>query len=415
MTVSAEPMTRWKTPEDLRRRLTDRFEQLVAADLRAPGAPIDAFAITTPGLVADVIARRFADVRAWADEWLRFAAAESELDLTLSDRQDRRFGAVHIPKTAQVRSIDAAARLLRRTKELAVARCRHAALTQKDARLDMAGCWPAIVAMSDDDFDLLRQLAGEVATLDLSRLRLREVSVAGMHTKFLEDHRAVLKPLLAAMNVRARADARTWPGRLGFLEDDTAMIELRDLSGDLLPYPHLAAPSGRLTEASPTSAVHGHLRRVVIVENKATFMALPPAPGAVAIFGQGGAVRALSAAKWLRDQPLLYLGDLDHAGYHMVAGLRRDGLAHLETALMDVATAEAYRRYWVADTSTAGTVQAYEGLTEAERAAWRLMAEGPWRLEQERIPFDVLRATLARWLCFNVQDIAGDRVRARPP
>lgn len=414
-TITADPMLRWKTPESLRTHLADRFEQLVAADLRTPGATIGAYSIATPGLTADVIARRFADVRAWTDKWLKFAAAVSECDLTLSDRRDRRFGAIHIPKTLEMRSIEAVARLLRRAGELAVARQRHAALTQIDARLiDLAAYWPTIIAVSVDDFDVLRRLVGEVANLNLSALRLREVSVAGMHTKFLEDHRAILKPLLTAMNKPARPNARTWAGRLGFFEDDTAMIELRDLGDDLLPYPHLAVPFTRLTERAPTAAGRGQLRSVVIVENKATFMALPPAPGVLAIFGQGDAVRALSAARWLRNQPLLYMGDLDHAGYQIVARLRRDGLGHLETALMDVATAEAYRRYWVVDTSMSGPDRAYDGLTETEHASARLMAEGPWRLEQERVPFAILAAEFTRWLHVDAQrEVAAQRYQPR--
>lgn len=404
MTAPADPISRWKTPDDLRRRLSGQFERLVAAELRSPGAPIDAFAITTPGLSAGVIAHRFADVRAWADRWLEAAAREPELDLTTTERQDRNFGRVRIAKNAHVRSVDAVARLVRRVNELAVARRRHTALMEMDTRLaGLAACWPAIVAMSDDDFDLVLRFVA-AAALDLSRLRLREVPVAGMHTKFLEEHRAVLKPLLAAMDVPACPDARTWPGRLGFVEDDATMVELRDLGGGLLPYPHLALPSGRLMVAAPTRTSGGRAPGgVVIVENKATFLALPAAVGVVAIFGQGTAVRALAAATWLKEQPLLYCGDLDHAGFQMVAGLRRDGLVHLQTALMDIATAEAHRRYWVSDTSTPGTERAYEGLTDCERAASRLMAQGPWRLEQERISFEMLVNAFDRWRCLKSQ------------
>ena len=402
--TATDPIRRWKTPDDLRRRLAAQFERLVAADLRAPGGPIDPFPITTPGLSAAVIAARFAEVRAWADRWLDAAAGEPGLDLTTAERQDRNFGRVRIAKVAQVRSVDAVARLVRRVKDLSAARRRHRALTATDARLaGLADCWPAIVALSDDDFDLVLRFVAEVAVLDLSRLRLREVSVAGMHTKFLEDHRAVLRRILAALGVPARPDARTWPGKLGFVEDDTTMVELRDLDGRLLPYPHLSLPLGQLMRATPLAAAGG----IVIVENKATFLALPAAARVLAIFGQSSAVRPLGMARWLGGRPLLYLGDLDQAGFQMVAGLRRDGLVDLKTALMDVATAEAHRHYWVADTSPSGTERAYEGLTEAEHAAARLMAGGPWRLEQERIPFDLLVDAFERWRRSIVDGIVG--------
>lgn len=399
MTAGDAIVERWKTPEDLDRWLAKRFERLVAADLGEPGAPIDAFQITTPGLVAGVIAGQFAAVRAWAGAWQDAAASEPDLDVAFTERQTRNFGRVHIPKTARVLTIDCAARLVRRASELASARQRYEALMATDHRLTaLADHWLRIVGMSRGDFVVLCRFVSEAVALDLTRLRLREVPCAGMHTKFLEDNRTVLKPILAALNVPPNLDAQSWAGKFGFVEDDTSLFELRDLDGGLLPYAHVALPARQLTDESPARAADGRaLRGVVIVENQATFQALPGMPGIVAIFGRGFTVRVLGSATWLAAQPLLYLGDLDHAGFQMVAGLRRDGLAHLQTALMDVRTAEANRSYWVIDTSTPGTSRAYEGLIDRECSAQQLMAAGPWRLEQERIPFDMLVDKLEQW------------------
>ena len=399
--MTAEPATvkRWKTPEDLRQWLAIRFEQLVATELRGPGAAVDSFKITAPGLTAAAITGQFAALRAWASVWQEAAAGEPELDVVFFERQTRNFGRVHIPKTAQLRSIDSVARLVGRTRDLTSARRRYAALMAVDRRLaPLADHWPQIVAMSKGDFAVLCRFVTEAVALDLARLRLREVPCPGMHTKFLENHRRVLKPILSALHLPLKPEAQSWAGRLGFVEDDTKMFELRDLDGGLLPYRHLALSAGRLTDGSPVRSAERHaLRGVVIVENQATFHALPGMPGIVAMFGQGTAVRVLGTATWLAAQPLLYLGDLDHAGFQMVAGLRRDGLIHLETTLMDVTTAESHRRYWVKDTSVPRANRAYEGLTEHEQAAQRLMAAGPWRLEQERIPFDMFVDRLKRW------------------
>ena len=399
MTTRCNDVARWKTPEDLRQWLAKRFERLVAADLRRPGAPIDAFRISTPGLAATVIADRFADVHAWTGIWQDTAASEPELDVVFGERQTRNFGRVRIPKIVRVRSIDGAARLVGRTRDLNRARKRHRAIVAADGRLvDLADQWPWIVGMSREDFAVLCRFVTEAMALELPRLRLREVPCAGMHTKFLEDNRRVLKPILAAWDVPPNPDAQSWTGRLGFVEDDGTMFELRDLDGGLLPFPHLALPAGRFSGGPPaTVAGRRALRGVIVVENQATFRALPRMPGIVAVFGRGFTVRILGRARWLADRPLLYLGDLDHAGFQMVAGLRRDGLGRLRTALMDETTAEAHRAYWVIDRSTPGADRAYEGLTEQERATQRLMAAGPWRLEQERIPFDLLVERLEQW------------------
>lgn len=422
----ASDVARWKTPEDLRQWLAKRFEWLVAAELRRPGAPIDAFRITTPGLAATVIADEFAAVRAWAGTWQDAAAGEPDLEVVFGERQTRNFGRVRIPKIVRVRSVDGAARLLGRTRDLNRARKRHSAIVAADGRLaDLADQWPWIVGMSREDFVVLCRFATEAGALELTRLRLREVPCAGMHTKFLEDNRRVLKPILAAWDVPPNPDAQSWAGRLGFVEDDSTMFELRDLDGGLLPFPHLALPAGELTGGPPATVAGRHtLQGVIIVENQATFQALPRMPGIVAVFGRGFKVRILGRARWLAARPLLYLGDLDHAGFQMVAGLRRDGLTQLQTALMDETTAEAHRTYWVIDQSTPGADRAYEGLTEEERATQQLMAAGPWRLEQERIPFDLLVERLDRWRRSNTDRALSSgpaaldseaRIRARVP
>ncbi len=64
---------------------------------------------------------------------------------------------------------------------------------------------------------------------------------------------------------------------------------------------------------------------------------------------------------------------------------------------MDTQTAQSFKDYWVDDPSRPGSQRAYEGLTAQERAAQALMAVGPWRLEQERIPFDLWIQGLERW------------------
>ncbi len=396
-------IARWKTPQDLKDWLAKRFGRDVAGHLRQPEmVPVlvgDSYQIAAPGLTAGLVADRFHDIRAWAREWQALAKSESDIDVTFAEWPTRQFGRVHTPKTVQTRSIDAAARLLGRTRDLTRARTRYVALSSIDRRFDvLADRWPDIIAMPDGDFETLTRFLSEAAALDLGGMRLREVPCAGMHTKFLERHRKLVSPVLAALSVTPNASAQSWPGRLGFVEDDTRLLTIRDLDGGLLAYAELALAPSLLCEASPVRLIDGHrLGGVVIVENQATFHSLPPLPGVIALFGQGAAVQTLSAAGWLRTVPILYLGDLDHAGYRIIARLRRHGLAHIETALMDLETAEAHERYWVTDTSTAGAERDYAGLQRHESAAQVHLARGPWRLEQERISFDVLAERLLHW------------------
>jgi hypothetical protein len=398
MTPSGALVARWKAPDDLKRWLSQRFNRLLAADLRTPGATIEPFQITTPGLSAAAIAQHFASVRAWVDAWSEMTARQVDFEITWTDWETRNFGRVRIPRIMRVLSLDGAARLLGRIEDAAKARQRFESIRAVDARLaGIADQWPAFIAMSAQDFAVLCRFLAQIATKGIPETRLREVPCAGMHSKFLENQRSLLVPAMAALEIPANRDAKTWAGKLGFLEDETCQFELRDLDGGLLPYPHLALPVTELTHRPIGVSAAATLRGIVIVENQATFRALPSMSGVLAIFGRGDAVRTLGAATWLRRRPLLYAGDLDHAGFLMVAGLRRDGLQGLETAFMDAQTALALKDYWVDDSSRPGSQRAYEGLTVLERAAQQLMAAGPWRLEQERIPFDLWMDRLERW------------------
>lgn len=398
MTSGGTLTARWKSPDDLKRWLSQRFNRLLAADLRTPGTAIEPFQITTPELSAGAVGQHFASVRAWVAAWNEMTACEADFEITWTDWETRNFGRVRIPRMVRTLTLDAAARLLGRTGDATKARQRFETIRVIDARLaGIAEQWPAFIAMSTQDFAVLCRFLAQIATQGIPKMRLREVPCAGMHTKFLENHRTLLVPTMAALEIPSNPDARSWAGKLGFLEDETRQFELRDLDGGLLPYPHLALPVTELMHCPMGASAAAALRGIVIVENQATFRALPPMSGVVAIFGRGDAVRTLGAATWLTTCPLLYAGDLDHAGFLMVAGLRRDGLQRLETAFMDAQTAQSFKDYWVDDPSRPGSQRAYEGLTAQERAAQQLMAVGPWRLEQERIPFDLWIDRLERW------------------
>ena len=389
---------RWKTPDDLKDWLAKRFVTLVAAALRDPGITIEPFRITTPKLSARFIADQFSSVRSWAARWQDFAGDGSHISIVHRVWDTQKFGRVTIPKSVTILSIDSAAALIRRTQELAMARLRFSAIVAIDHRyVPLADQWPAIVAMSEGDFSVLCRFLTAVPALDPATMRLREVRCPGMHTKFLEQHRSLLKPILAALDMPGNAKASSPAGQLGFIEDDRLFFELRDLDGGLLPFDHFALPLRDLMHCPFHSAAEDAVAGIVIVENLATFHALPSLPGIIGLFGQGNAVRSLGQAPWLRTKPILYMGDLDHAGYQMVAGLRRDGLQHLTTTLMDLRTAETLQDYWVEDTSYKAAEQIGPGLTSQEIAAQQQLAKGPWRLEQERIPFDLLVAKLQKW------------------
>lgn len=168
--------------------------------------------------------------------------------------------------------------------------------------------------------------------------------------------------------------------RLRFLDGSLAPAGLRDL----------AAP------ASEIARLELRPRRIVVVENLETFLALPPLPGVVAVHGSGYAVDQLGAIGWIARADIVYWGDLDRDGFAILDRLRAH-CAQVESVLMDEVTLLDHRDLWVPDPNHArrAASTALPRLTAGERATeLRLRELGGVRLEQERLSWPACLATL---------------------
>src|SRR5207249_1349815 len=83
--------------------------------------------------------------------------------------------------------------------------------------------------------------------------------------------------------------------------------------------------------------------RVLIVENKFTFLTLPPLARTLAVWGAGTAAELLGAAGWLSQRRVWYWGDLDVAGFHILNRLRVT-FPHVRSVMMDEPTLRAHER-----------------------------------------------------------------------
>jgi hypothetical protein len=204
-----------------------------------------------------------------------------------------------------------------------------------------------------------------------SGLRLRELPIRGIDTKWLERHRAAVESLTLAATGRDSLglNERTDVGRIRLLDAADSVWGLRDIGA---PIEDLAA-----LDVSPQVAL--------IVENLQTFLSLPTMPEVVAVYGQGNAVVALTRIPWLRDARAFYWGDLDSHGFRILNQARSAGL-EVQSVLMDSRTLYDHRDLWVVEPKPfLGTTSL---LTESEAATLaELRALGHIRLEQERIPW----------------------------
>ena len=205
-----------------------------------------------------------------------------------------------------------------------------------------------------------------------------------IHTKFVEAHTDILRPLLDTLlpPEQLAADETRFELRFG-LRYDEPLIRLRLLDPALqaalgLPISDLSAP---LSQVAQLDLAH---RRCLVVENKLTFLTLPPLPATFAIFGAGYAIKLLRMVPWLASCSLGYWGDLDAHGFAILAQLRAFHPA-VRSIMMDAATLATFRSFVVAGQPFPATT--LPGLNEAEQHLFVTLREQNLRLEQERIAY----------------------------
>lgn len=216
-------------------------------------------------------------------------------------------------------------------------------------------------------------------------------------TKFIESHRDAIELVLLALPGSGYDPLqRSFSARCGFLEEPPAV------RGRFL------CPEVRKTCGFPVSDVvlrvedWAQLRvppllKVVISENRTNFLALPPMPGVLALWGEGGAATGLlPRLPWLRDAHVVYWGDLDPAGLAILAGLRRS-LPNVRSILMDDITLDRHADKLLPAKRPAGTLDPCL-LRPAELKAYEQILEPPRGIEQEKLLFRDCLEPLAQTL-----------------
>lgn len=402
------PDADWTRPKDIKaqlQRLWDRGELL--RDL-LDGEPRFPLRLRLKGPDASDIADRFQAVRAWVALW------EDQPPLRLEWRQTRHRvqGTQSLPVAAWLGDADAAIAWLGRHQDrqrfvsvVAATRIAAPALLPWLARrplqgLDLSPVWPQLLAVVD-----------WVCRHPRPAVYLRQVDLPGVHSKFIESHRGVLAELLdlalPAQAIDAAASGVTrFAARYGFLEKPVR-IRFRVLDPDIRTLPGLddgvcAAAAPRAPAAADIaldsdsfSRLRLDVRRVFITENEINFLAFPPVPGALVIFGGGYGWDALARSPWLNHCQIDYWGDIDTHGFGILDRLRGH-FGHVRSFLMDRATLFAHESAWGRENAPLRADLPH--LDPAEQALYddlrhdRIRAG--LRLEQEHIAFAHVQNTL---------------------
>ncbi|NMM99805.1 hypothetical protein G1C96_0383 [Bifidobacterium sp. DSM 109958] len=252
---------------------------------------------------------------------------------------------------------------------------------------------------SDVDFELTLKAAAQFAAMDLESvagLTARQVPLAGFSAKWLGGVGSRRRKAICALLGIDGLPLAERPHQLWFRHLDPSRYN---------------DPSMVAVTAWQPAADHA-ISHAIIVENKDTYLAMPPMAGTLCIWGQGwSSVAALpTLLPWLSDLPerhVAYWGDIDADGLEILASVRKSCGIVCPSVLMDRQTYARYERYGTdlderghRIASRSPKDDAMRMLNDDERALYLMLCDarhGHPRIEQERIPIaDAVRLLAER-------------------
>lgn len=212
---------------------------------------------------------------------------------------------------------------------------------------------------------------------------LRELSIPGVDTKFLEKHAFLVRTLWNALFPENQVDSNEEMKEKLFIREVPApTICARSLDETMLFF---GARKFFLSN-DEVARFHPPHQRIFITENKVNGYTFPDSPKSLILFGMGyGVLELARQAKWLAEKEVYYWGDLDSDGFNILSALRHI-LPKVHSFLMDRDTLLAYVDKKIRDTGNTSIIP--DRLTVSEKMAWKEVHVHGWRLEQERIPSD---------------------------
>ncbi len=402
----------WTTPTDLKAQVSKLWNRGLLLTSLAGGESALPKRLTLKGPDSRALSDRFSEVRDWI---AHLSANAGPYRIVWRSIHHRVLGANQLPTEIWIDTLEDALGLIAKRRAadqfsalVDLTRKQQPELVPWLARrplraLELSEDWPQLLAI----VAWLRQHPRPA-------IYWRQIDLPGVHTKLIEGHRGVLSELLDLVLPAEAIDA-THTGIAGFCRRYGFLDKPRRVRFRLLdPAIHLPATKNvvpgascsGLTQAIPPdqditltqdafAALHLPVTTVFITENEINFLAFPPVPGAMVVFGAGYGFDNLAAAAWLQSKNVCYWGDIDTHGFAILNQLR-GVLPRAESLLMDQQTLLDHRSLWgvEAQQETANLAR----LTAEESAFYDHLRQNHWgdrvRLEQERIGFDYLRAAL---------------------
>ena len=214
-------------------------------------------------------------------------------------------------------------------------------------------------------------------------LYIRELP-AGVHTKFIEQFKPILRELLDIIIAPFINNLENEFEKRFFLKSSEPLIRFKVLDPQISNR-MFAGLDDLSVPLSQFDALTMPVSRVIIVENKIPLhntFTLPKMDATIAVFGKGYQVSTLKHIHWLKDTEIWYWGDMDAHGFEILSQVR-GYFPQTKSWLMDIAT---FERFFENDPGSISLVNVSLNLTEEETFLYNKIKLNNWRLEQEKIP-----------------------------
>jgi hypothetical protein len=247
--------------------------------------------------------------------------------------------------------------------------------------------------LDEPDFAKLLHLLQWVSANPKSDCYLRELPVEGLHTKWLENRKGLVRDLAIAIGLFP-ADCEDLEMGLG-LKRKPRRVRLRIVCPELrslclgLEDLELPVEHAERLPIQPST--------LLIVENQETGLAVPELPGTVVLMGLGYAVSVVEHLPWLHSaKRVVYWGDIDTHGFAILAAaraIRRD----IASVLMDMQAWTVHAQHAAHEKRGAGRFD-LALMDESDRVMLehlQTLVQSPVnRLEQERLSWALCLARI---------------------
>ena len=385
----------WTRPADLRaqvQKLWDRGDLLTSLVTDEAIFP-KRLLLKSP--TSAELSGHFNDVRTWISE----LAAVPYCRVEMHELKHRLLGTNSVPRQAWIDSVGDALALIGKQRDAARFKELIAMTRQRQPTLLV---WlakrPLRALQLSSQWTLLLDIVAWLQQNPRPNVYLRQVDIAGVHSKLIEAHRGVLTELLNIALPPEAIDANAtginqFAQRFGFL-DKPLRIRFRMLDSErsFLPGP---LPQDITLDADSFARLAPNVDRVFITENEINFLAFPSHKNSMIIFGAGYGFETLRKASWLPHCAIHYWGDIDTHGFAILDQLRSQ-FRHAQSFLMDRNTLLKFEPLWGEEEQQ--TLRDLPRLNADENALYDDLRDNRirknLRLEQEKIAFGWVQLAL---------------------